>query len=155
MLLVLSLAACGAPASDSDTATEGVTEVATEAPLSISGLNYSKSGAIKNFQIEGTIVSSEALDRIDYTIDMKSNDSDIHVTGNKESYLFAENITTMDMSELTDIIIDQYDILYNLYVNATGLVGVDDSLMATLNCTCYDAAGNTVDFTITYEIVSE
>ena len=152
LLMVLTLVACTAPAG-----TDGATEASTEAEvaLSISGLSYSKSGTIADFQIQGTINASEALDRIEYNTTMVSNALGTSVSDDPGTYQFEENVTTVEMSELTDYFIAQYTTLYDIYAVAVGLVGADDSLMATMDCTCYDVAGNTVNFTISYKIVSE
>ena len=148
-LMVLSLAACGAPAEDATT----VTTEATTA-LEISDLSYSKSGTIEDFRIAGTIHSSSALERIEMNGQMVSQEREISVSiDDAEPFYFEDGVTSADLSVAKEYLVNQMSELYALYVAVAA--DMDGAMIAQLNCTCYDAAGDSVNFTVKYDIIAK
>ena len=56
---------------------------------------------------------------------------------------------------MVDYFVNQYEALYDLYSATAGVIGADDTVDATLDCTCYDVSGKTVNFTISYSVISD
>lgn len=122
----------------------------------ISGLDYAKSGTTESFWITGTINSAEPLVRMECKGTVSSDALNITVGDDGAEHLYFEDgVTSVDMSMLTDYLISRMDDLYNLYSESVNLLGVENTACAELACTCYDLVGNTVNFTVIYEIIAE
>ena len=155
IVMIVSLAACGTPTKDATTVTTEATTVTTEATtvLEISDLSYSESGAIEDFQIAGIVRSSSDLVRIEMNGLMESQEMGISVSDDAEPFYFEDGVTSADLSVAKEYLVNQMSELYALYVAITA--DMEGAMTAQLNCTCYDAAGDSVNFTVKYDIVTE
>lgn len=152
VLIVFSLAACS---SAEEPSAPSASDAATEetAVLSIRGLNYAKSGTTGDFRISGVINGPAALECIECSGSLFFDPlgTDIGVD-NTTPFYFEEDVTSADMAMLQDYLSSQLSAVYEA---ASMLMNIDDCVNVTLDCTCYDTLGNTVNFTVIYEIIAE
>ena len=155
LLIVMSLVACTAPADDNDEILP--TQIQEPAfTVSISGLSYPESGTIADFNIEGTLTAPAGLDRLECEVQVDTDeDLNIMTVIACDPYLFEEGMTTAKLSSLGTYFIDQIDTVYGVFATMVDTLGAESNPSVCLDFICYDVEGNTANFTITYEIVSE
>lgn len=135
--------------SISDSCTITVQKAAST--LSIQGLWAPESGTMDSFRIQGTLSSNYALVRAECSGSATSNALGIAVSIDADSFYFADDTYTADLSILTAFFIEQYRSTYESYASIAGFLG-DSSVTMDVIGTCYDASGNSVSFNFVYVI---
>lgn len=120
--------------------------------LSVDGLWYPDSGTCDSFRLSGTVSSNYPIVRMECYGTATSNALGITVRDSAEPLYVGDGVYSYDLAEATGYFINQYRKLYDAYARMAGWFGRDSSVTMNVTGTCYDAAGNSISFTLTYVI---
>lgn len=141
LALMLTMTACG---NNADTA---LCETTVDT-LSIIDLETAESGSLEAFWINGTIASNVPLVSLNGHGKAESDVIAITVTDMADPYYFEEGVTSVDLADLKDYLLENMETIFSLF----GLAAGEHEVPIEYIWECTDEAGNTVELTIHYTV---
>lgn len=116
--------------------------------LSIIDLETAESGSLEAFWINGTIASNVPLVSLNGHGKAESDVIAITVTDMADPYYFEEGVTSVDLADLKDYLLENMETIFSLF----GLAAGEHEVPIEYIWECTDEAGNTVELTIHYTV---